>query len=225
MPQAPRRVLSHWHHLVPDFNTSALAFYDSVEELVKATEAPDLEFSRVEWSEKGIFSAKRTYLRISRGRLNFDICAAPYGKGQFFSWWLAETPSYAALGYLVLLGVALFVASLFFLAVADGCGAIFFVVCTWLAGLPIGLYLLGTAVEAGTFGDEEAVLATPILGRLYEIFWNPHSYYRLDTAAMFQETVRREVGEAVNDLLSGQGLQALSGEVLRPHFERMRGKS
>lgn len=50
-----------------------------------------------------------------------------------------------------------------------------------------------------------------------------HSYYRLDTAAMFQETVRREVGEAGNDHLSGQGLRALSGEVLRPHFERMRG--
>lgn len=74
-------------------------------------------------------------------------------------------------------------------------------------------------------GDEEAVLATPILGRLYEIFWNPQSYYRLDTAAMFQETVRREVGEAVNSVLSGQGLQALSGEILRPHFERLRGKS
>lgn len=36
---------------------------------------------------------KRDYLRITRDRLVFDICAAPFAKGFFVSWWQIKLPS------------------------------------------------------------------------------------------------------------------------------------
>ena len=226
MPRAPRRVLSNWQMLFEEFQTSALDFYTAVEEAVKRREAPDLEFSHVDWKEKGILSAKRTYLRVKRGRLNFDICAAPYGRGYFFSWWLAETPSFAALGYFLLLILALGLGSIFIMGVfgqglEGGCAALFLIAVLWVGGLPVGLLLLGRAVAEGTFGDESAVLATPVLGPLYELVFNPFSYYRLDTAAMFQETVMRAVMEVVNGLRETQGIRALSEAEQAPSMQRV----
>lgn len=79
------QVISHWHALVDGFSTSALDFYSSVEEAVRARAVPEATFSRVEFSEAGLGSAKRQYFRVGRGKVNFDICAAPYGNGFFFS--------------------------------------------------------------------------------------------------------------------------------------------
>jgi hypothetical protein len=139
---------------------------------------------------------------------------------------MAETPSYAALGYLVLLIAGL--GFLSFLLLAFGgmanldatCGIFFLIVLMWLAGLPLALFLLGNAIHQGAIGDETAVMATPVLGALYVLFWNPYSYYRLDTAIMFQETVARAVGEVLDETLSGQGLRSLTETELRPLFER-----
>jgi hypothetical protein len=211
--------------LFEEFQTSALDFYTAVEEAVKRREAPDLEFSHVEWNEKGVLSAKRTYLRVKRGRLNFDICAAPYGRGHFFSWWLAETPSFAALGYFLLLIGALGIGSILIMAIFGGgldggCAALFLIFLLWIGGIPLGLFLLGRAVAEGAFGDESAVLATPVLGPLNELVFNPFSYYRLDTAAMFQETVRRSVMEVVNELRETQGLRALTEAEQAPSMQR-----
>jgi hypothetical protein len=82
-------VVSHWHILLDDFNASALNFYALVEKALAARQIPDLKAKRINWRESGIFSAKREYLRVSRGRLTYDICAAPYGTGYFFSSWMA----------------------------------------------------------------------------------------------------------------------------------------
>jgi hypothetical protein len=67
-------------------------FYSNVEAAVKECVVPGLEVSRVDWKEGGILTADREYLRVSRGRLIFDICAAPFGNGFFFSWWLTKSP-------------------------------------------------------------------------------------------------------------------------------------
>ena len=73
-------VLSHWYHLFEDLEASPMEFYASVEESVERREIPDAERSRVDHHEGGVLSAKREYLRVSRGRLAFDVCAAPFGR-------------------------------------------------------------------------------------------------------------------------------------------------
>src|SRR5215216_5997659 len=101
MPRKPA-VLSHWHQLYENFSTSSRDFYTAVEEAIKKREVPDLVFSRVTWKESGILSAKREYLRVARGRLHWDICAAPFGTGFFFSSRMAILPSRLA-GFIYLL--------------------------------------------------------------------------------------------------------------------------
>lgn len=81
-------IVSNWHNLLENFQTSPKQFYDSVEEAVKKREIPDCKVSRVSISEGGLFSSSREYLRVARKDFKFDICASPFGKGFFVSWWL-----------------------------------------------------------------------------------------------------------------------------------------
>ena len=81
-------ILSNWHVLIDNYSTSGLEFFERVEAAVKERQVPQVSFSRKDFRESGILSDKRTYLRLRRSNLAFDIGAAPYGTGYFFSWWL-----------------------------------------------------------------------------------------------------------------------------------------
>lgn len=87
------QVLSHWQHHFRDFNMSSDAFYSEVETTLKTQQMPNTKIARVNHKGGGIFSASREYLRIQHADLVFDICAAPFGKNFFVSWWLYETES------------------------------------------------------------------------------------------------------------------------------------
>lgn len=84
-------VLSNWRQLFPFFSLSAEQFYSTIEEMVKKHQMPDIKIERVQQKEKGLFSSSREYLRVRRGYLIFEICAAPFGTDFFVSWWLYET--------------------------------------------------------------------------------------------------------------------------------------
>src|SRR5580692_8952823 len=86
-------VLDHWIALVENFDLSSGDFYTSVETELKTRDLPGMDLSRVEFAEGGILSGKRTYLRMVRERLVFDVCAAPFGKTFFFSCRFAELPA------------------------------------------------------------------------------------------------------------------------------------
>jgi hypothetical protein len=87
--QAPH-VLGHSYRLLEDLRTSPRSFYAAVEEAVARRRLPGVASSRVFWREGGPFTPQREYLRLRRGELVLDICAAPYGAGFFVSWWLGE---------------------------------------------------------------------------------------------------------------------------------------
>lgn len=218
-------VISRWHHLVDNFNTSTLDFYAAVEEAVKARDLPDAKAERVEFKEGTVVSAKREYLRIQRDKVAFDICAAPFGNGFFFSWWLVRPgPAHpwlllmallaATALWLLLLGNALTrMAQESVFGGGGDAGALFVVL---FLGFPALVAFLGWNVREGNLGDEDVVMATPLIGWLYERVFNPQTYYRHDTALMFQDSVARAVGEVLNGLLQEQGLRALSPEELKP---------
>lgn len=205
-------VISHWHKLVNGFAMSPLEFYAAVEAAMKARELPETTISRVEYHEGGIFSAVRVYLRIARPRhrVAFDICGAPFGRGFFFSSWLVQTkPLIRAWGCLVFI-VAFFLAGMVLEKFGpSGC---------WIALLVAlaGLWLLLLGIRADWFLTEDAVLAVPYLGPLYEYFFSPATYYRYDTALMFQELVHGALLEVIDTLLEGKGLRALSPEDRKP---------
>lgn len=60
------------------------------------------------------------------------------------------------------------------------------------------------------------LFAVPIIGRLAWLAVRPLTYYRLDTALMFQESVHAALLEVVEGLTESCGLRALSFEEKRP---------
>lgn len=226
MARRPDRVVSHWYHYVEGFSTSALAFYMAVEEAVQRRDIPDVALSRVTFKEGGIASADREYLRIGRRRTVFDLCAAPFGRdGYFFSWWLVELPgnpwlwlgltAAAGLAFVLLLG-------LLFLIFGRSCAGAVAAAITAFAAIPTGLFLLGWGVKEGAIGYEEDVLAIPVVGWLYERLFQPATYYRMDTALMFQEAVRASVNEVLAGILGDQGVRVPSQEEWAPRHQVLR---
>lgn len=230
----PTNVLSNWHTLVDDFSTSGQDFYTAVEERVKARDVPGVTFKRIISPERGIGSARREYLRIRRKRVAFDLGAAPFGTGYFFSWWLVQLgprfPMLWLLGFLLVvvflpLGFAGVLLEIlqdpsmrridFSSTVPYGIAAAVVILSIPVFGLLVGL-LFGWLADEGLFGPPEKVLQIPVAGWLYRVFFNPNTYHALDTAMMFQESIRRSVNEALDETLTGQGLRALSEEALQP---------
>lgn len=210
-------VISNWHTLFEDFSTSTQDFYRAVEQAVWSRKLPDIEISRVRFSEGGIASPEREYLRVQRQRIAFDICSAPYGNGHFFSWWLAKIP--AKYGLFKVLGLIVGIVLLLMLLsypLRNSCLGGLLSIAGFFLGVPLVLLLLGLGVEKGYFGDEEWVLSVPWVGYFYAVIFNPATYYRLDTAMMFRDSVRAAVNEVINDLREQKGLRLLGDEELRP---------
>lgn len=208
------RLIGRWHQYIPAYQTSALDFYASVESGIQTLGLPDeIRTSRVVFKEAGIVSANREYLRVERRRVAFDLCAAPYGSGYFFSWWCHRLPApHTFLALVALLLGFLFVGSIAAAVMKNSCSAIFVVPVLLLALA----FLLGYAVNQEAFGDEEYVMEIPIVGWLYERLFNPQTYFRHDTALMFQDAVRHVVKKAIDGTLSAQGLRALSDDAWKP---------
>ena len=80
----------HWHQSIQNLQESPQKFYNSLVSAISQRKLPDIDISRIDYREGGVFSAKRLYLRVQRKEHIFDICAAPFGSGFFFSWWRSE---------------------------------------------------------------------------------------------------------------------------------------
>jgi hypothetical protein len=212
-------VISHWHHPIENFQTSPMEFFASVEQALQPRQIPDYAVSRIDWREGGVLTARREYLRVKRGKLIFDICAAPFGTGFFFSWWLTEVPpSWGLLWALLIVfaGFAIVGIGIQLMGFSAGIvlGIIAFVAVFWLFG---NLIQMGSELE-------DAVLAIPLFGALYERLFKPLTYYKMDTAIMFQSMVHSAVKEVVEQLLSAKGLRPLTEleqkPIMREFYQR-----
>ncbi|HMO64865.1 MAG TPA: hypothetical protein PKE47_06535, partial [Verrucomicrobiota bacterium] len=88
----PAEVLDHWIAFTDGLVLPPSEFYAAVEAELAGRKIPGLQVTRLELPEGGLLSEKRTYLRLVRERLVFDVGAAPFGTGFFFSCRTAEIP-------------------------------------------------------------------------------------------------------------------------------------
>jgi hypothetical protein len=216
------QVEGHWHSLIEGFATSSLDFYELVKAGVAKREIPDLKISEVEWKQGGLGSGKRTYLRVSREGLNFDICAAPFGTGYFFSWWLARI-SRVLLDFSFIF-VYLIVGFMLYRAMSGesqngepshGCAGVFLTPLIFF-GMLLGL---GFLVRYGDMGAEPTVLSMPITGFFYGLIFRPQTYFNEDTAIMFRESVHHAVLEAIDQVTTAQGVRGLSEDARKITFQ------
>jgi len=94
-------ILDHAHCRFDDVQLSSKAFYEALE-----TALTDHQFPRVSWErifhwEGGIFSGRREYLKVVKDKHEFIVCAAPFGKSYFISWWLKQQSGISVLLKLV----------------------------------------------------------------------------------------------------------------------------
>lgn len=71
---------------------------------------------------------------------------------------------------------------------------------------------------------DDVILMLPLIGPLYERFFRPITYYRIDTAQMFQKTVEKAVMEVIDGITNEKGIRALSElerkPVMRDFFKK-----
>ena len=65
---------------------------------------------------------------------------------------------------------------------------------------------------------DELLIELPYVGWLFALLIGTDTYFRLDTADMFQGAVRRVVKDVVEEVRSGHGLAALGPELHTPQL-------
>ena len=143
-------ILSHWHHRFEKPPFSSQEFYQGIKELLDTKLIKHVGSSRVNYSQGGLLSPNREYLRIQYKEFVFDLCAAPFGTGYFVSWWLGEM------------------------------------------GNPI----------------RDLLINIPLIGRLFKK--REKTFFELDTAIMFKETVSVCIRETIERLTIDKGLRKLA---------------
>jgi len=205
-------IISHWYQLFEGLQESPKEIYKSIEAAVAKRELPETSTTSVDYFEGGPLSAQREYLRVSRENLVFDICAAHFGKGMFVSWWLSEDRSNKGMWILI---VVLFLAFILFGICVNQFG-FFEGLFAELSNLFFLFLIVGWLVRKGTIRIEDSLLEVPVIGAIYDHLFHPVTYYKTDTALMFQESVRKAVNEVLDGITTAKGLKALTEDERKP---------
>jgi hypothetical protein len=219
--------LQHWIAFVDGFEYAPSEFYDAVEKELKARQVPGMEMSRIEFTQGGMLSDKRLYLRMMRERLTFDVCAAPFGTSFFFSCRMADIAATVKLWQLLVVIVALGVCVLLsftLLTKVFGGLAIILFPFLWIALLILGIYVLRNAVAMGLRDLDTALINSPIVGPIYEAWFRKETYYRADTRLMYLEVVGSTVKKLAEDAVAVKGVKLVKqyeqspilGELYKP---------
>jgi hypothetical protein len=213
-------VIDHWYALIPGFNTSTKEFYESIEKELKEREVPGLEIFHVDFAEGGVMSSKREYLRMTRERLVFDICAAPFGKGYFFSCRFAEIPAVIQLWQLLVVVVGAFM----LVALSFRFLGLILAPVVLLAVFVFLIYTLRNAVAMGLRNLDATLIKSPVFGPIYENWFRKETYYRQDTRLMYRDTVNDVVKAKVEETTGAKGITLIKfneyspilGELYKP---------
>ena len=111
-----------------------------------------------------MLSQKREYLRMTRERLVFDICAAPFGTAFFFSCRFAQIPAVIRLWQLLIVIVGVFMVTMLALRYAG----IILGPLLLLAALVLLIYVLRNAVSMGLKDLDATLIKSPVFGPIYE---------------------------------------------------------
>lgn len=208
-------VIKYDHWTMEQIEYSPEEFYKSIEDEFAARSIPGLMVERIIHKEGGVLSAKRTYLRIRRERLVFDVCFASFGTFWFISRRYAVIP-------FILRVWELFV-TLLVLAMVGG----FYVS---LFGFTLGLSLLGASllglvllmrnlVAEGLHDVDLALIQLPVIGSIYECYFRADSYYRQDTRSAYVSIVDVILRAKIDELFSEKGANLVAYEDQTPEVQ------
>ncbi len=212
-------VLDRWHAFFDDFQTSSFEFYGMVKQELARRKVPGLTMSDVRWKEGGVLSHERTYLRLTRERWVFDICAAPFGTGYLFSYRFTELPlkinAIAVLFVLCLLASIPIGAFHALRAYLDFTTSLILI----LVGALFGSFIFRASLGSESGGLDSMLLQLPGIGPLYDKYFRAHTYYREDTCLMYMATVPAIVKSLVAQVTVSGGVRETSTPAPKPVLE------
>jgi hypothetical protein len=198
--------------LIENFSTSTDEFYHAIQEELFEKKTPDIEISRELFAEGGLLSSKREYLRMRRERLLFDVCAAPFGTSFFFSIRFAEIPVVLYLWQLLLVLVVLAgIGFAYFLTLGIVWGNVMFAL-----NLIAVFALLPNLVALKLQRLDDFLMQLPVFGIVYEAWFRPETYYRIDRRAMYIESIKLVVQRHIEKVTGQQGIQLVEIDSLQP---------
>jgi len=196
-------VLNHWIAFVESFSFPSQEFYQLVEKGLAERKIPGLEISRVEYSEGGLLSDQRIYLRMIRERLAFDMCAAPFGSGFFFSCRTVYSPVVLRWWHLLL---ALIFFNLAFGLLLPLLGLRYAIIAE--VALLVAIIQVFRNSAAAKLSDLDAtLLKIPVVGPIYERWFRKDTYYRQDTRLVYLEAVPKLVKELAEEVTATKGVK------------------
>jgi hypothetical protein len=200
-------VFTHWGTVLPGVQFSAQDLYAKVDDEIRAREWPGVELLRAAYSEAGLLSHKREYLRVIRQRQVFDLCAGSFGKDYFITLREAEIRAQLTLATLLIFLVVLFMVLSFCLSTFGSMlGLVSFGVL--LVG---GVLLLLNVLRMGLTRLDGLLMRTPVVGPIYETwFRRSTTYFQYDTRVVFLKLMDDLVKARVDEEMSAKGVKLLS---------------
>ncbi|MFM2294305.1 MAG: hypothetical protein RLZZ350_718 [Verrucomicrobiota bacterium] len=196
-------ILQHWISPVDGFSYPPTEFYEAVKNELASKKIPQMEMSYVEFAEGGLFSDKRTYLRLMRERMTIDICAAPFGNLYFFSCRTLFVPPVIELWHL------LFVAGLFFgiyLLLVKYLGVVFAAIA--LVTLVAAIFqVLRNTLTMGLYQLDSLLVKLAAIGPIYEVWFRKETYYRHDTRLLYLGIVPQVVQKLAEEVTAAKGVK------------------
>jgi len=205
-------VLNHWIGFVDGFQTSPGEFYTALEKELADRKVPSMEMSRIEFPEGGLLSEKRVYLRMLRERMVFDVCAAPFGSGFFFSCRTSEIPLVLQLGRLLLV----FIVLIFIFWGLTKVFGFFSGILVLLMLLALAIYAMRNAVAMGLHDLDRNLLQSPVVGNIYEVWFRKETYHRIDSRLCYLETVPSVVKKLAEDTTAAKGVKLVRQYEIAP---------
>jgi hypothetical protein len=208
-------IISHAPLLIEGLRFSPREFYARVEKALAVRAIPNLSVTRVDWKEGGPLSKRREYLRLTRERLIFDVCAAPFGTGFFVSLWFGQRP--LRIGWVLLL--LLILSYILFVNTAapqlsralDVPRETLTHTLQWL--IAIGLLFVFFRVGPNL---DQFLISVPVVGFFYERYFRRITYYRIDMNCMYRAAVEAAVREVIADVARENGIQPMFELAERP---------
>jgi hypothetical protein len=196
-------ILDHWISFADGFSFPSQDFYKRVEEEISARQIPSMDMSRVEFSEGGVLSAKRTYLRMMRERLAFDTCAAPFGNIYFFSCRTIYIPAVLKLWHFIVISLALTIVFSLLYQLLGFSFAVYALIGLLLAILQI----FQNAIGMGLSDLDAFLMKIPALGPIYERLFRKETYYREDTRLLYLKILPDLIKEIAEEIVAAKGVK------------------
>ncbi len=196
-------ILDSWIVFADGFNFPPQDFYAAIENEMTARKIPGMKISREEFSEGGLLSDKRIYLRLFRERLALYTCAAPFGTGYFFSFRAIYVPALVRLWHILALWVLFGVIGGLLIALLGFtfAGVAFITLLFAIAAV------FRNATAAGVGDLDTLLLKIPIVSTVYENWFREDTFYRIDTRSMYLQTLPEIVRSLAEDVTAAKGVK------------------